>query len=148
MQNYPYILGNILIVEDNEWDRLVAETLLKKEFNVDSVTNATEALEAIEECHYDIILMDINLGSQSMDGIELMQLIRSKPEFAHIKIFAVTAYADNKERFIELGFDELYLKPVIKEEMSEAIFKALKYPSHKSHLRSHHRSAKKSYSYV
>ena len=125
MQTFPYILGNILIVEDNEWDRLVAETLLKKEFNVSCATNPTDALKAVEENPYDIILMDLNLGTHVMDGVELMQKIKRNPRFDHIKIFAVTAYSENKDHLVELGFDELYIKPVIKEEMKDAIMKAL-----------------------
>lgn len=151
MQTFPYILGNILIVEDNEWDRLVAETLLKKEFNVSCASNPTDAIKAVEENPYDIILMDLNLGIHVMDGVELMQKIKSDPRFHHIKIFAVTAYSENKEDLIKLGFDELYIKPVIKEEMKEAILKALNRSQPQINITGSHRNrgsawqSKKSY---
>jgi CheY-like chemotaxis protein len=114
---------SILIVEDNHLDTLIVKTLLQNHFNLETVTTGEEALNIIEEIKFDIILMDIKLGNQSMDGTTLMKVIKSNDKYQHIKIFAVTAYAENETQFITEGFDGLYVKPVIKEEIFEFLNK-------------------------
>lgn len=118
-------MGNILIVDDDYVSTLISETLLKKHFNLTSVNNGYDALKAVTENHFDIVLMDINLGDDSMDGIQTMKLMRQNPNCSDTKIFAVTAYYENRDFFINKGFDELYTKPIIKEEMIDAINKIL-----------------------
>ena len=114
---------SILVVEDNPLDKLIVQTLLQQHFTLEVVSNGYDALEIIEKIKFDIILMDINLGDDNMNGFDTMKLIRKNPAHKDLKIFAVTAYAESPEQFIEQGFDELYVKPVIKEEMFEFINK-------------------------
>ncbi|MES2513551.1 MAG: response regulator [Bacteroidota bacterium] len=114
---------SILIVEDNQLDTLIVKTLLQNHFNLETVSTGQEALHIIEEIKFDIILMDIKLGNQSMDGTTLMKVIKSNDKYKNIKIFAVTAYAENETQFITEGFDGLYVKPVIKEEIFEFLNK-------------------------
>lgn len=122
-----YILKNkpisILVVEDNPLDTLIVKTLLQPYFNLETVTDGCDALNIIEEIKFDIILMDINLGDDSEDGISLMKKIRKNIKHNHIKIFAVTAYFEDADSFINDGFDGVYVKPVIKEEIFEFINK-------------------------
>jgi CheY-like chemotaxis protein len=114
---------SILVVEDNLFDTLVVKILLQNHFNIFTVKNGDDALKTLEEKKIDIILMDINLGDEIMDGTAVMKLIRKNKKYQHIKIFAVTAYAENDNFYTEQGFDELYMKPVIKEEMFEFLNK-------------------------
>ena len=113
--------GNILVVEDDQIDILVVKALLEKHFNLQIVQNGREALEAMENNDFDIVLSDINLGDVSMDGIKLMKSIREIEKHARVKVFAVTAYYENRNFFIEQGFDELLTKPVIKEEILDIL---------------------------
>ena len=113
--------ASILIVEDNEINRIVVQTLLGRHFKTECVTNGMDALKAVEQKRYDIILMDIHLGDGELDGIEVMKMIRKNAKHDSTKIFAVTAYFDDRQSFIDHGFDDMYTKPVIKEEMLEAI---------------------------
>jgi CheY-like chemotaxis protein len=117
-------IAHILIVDDDPISVMIAETLLQKHFHVRSVSSGREALNAMEESHYDIVLMDINLGDETMNGIQTMKLIRKNDLHAYTKIFAVTAYVDDKDWFLDQGFDDLYTKPIIKEEMVEVINQA------------------------
>lgn len=117
-------IAHILAVDDDPISIMITETLLQKNFHVHSVTNGQEALEAMKEHHYDIVLMDINLGDETMDGIRTMQCIKQDSRYAGTKVFAVTSYSDNHEWYIAQGFDDLYTKPIIKEEMIEVINKA------------------------
>ena len=108
---------SILVVEDNHLDILVLKVLLEKYFNLYIVTNGKDALYAAEEFDFEIILLDINLGDPAMDGIAVLKKLRESEKTAGLKIFAVTAYADNLEDLIKLGFNDVLTKPVIKEEI-------------------------------
>lgn len=115
-------IASILIVDDDRISVMIAEALLQKYFHICSASNGPEALEIMEQEHIDIVLMDINLGNEVMDGIKTMKAIRQDERFSHARIFAVTACSDNdKEWYLEQGFDGLYIKPIIKEEMIEVI---------------------------
>ena len=116
---------SILVVEDNLLDALIVKTLLQAHFNIEHVVNGIDALNIIDEINFDIILMDINLGDDDLDGFKLMTLIKDNPKHQHIKIVALTAYSENTELFMNHGFDELFVKPVIKEEIFEFINKTM-----------------------
>ncbi len=113
--------GNILVVEDDHIDTLVVKALLEKHFNLQIVQNGYDALQAMDETEFDIVLADINLGVDTMDGIELMKTIRGNKKHERVKVFAVTAYYENRNFFLEQGFDELLTKPVIKEEILDIL---------------------------
>lgn len=118
-QNSRY--GNILVVEDDQIDILVVKALLEKHFNLHIVQNGPDALAAMEDTAFDIVLADINLGDENMDGIKLMKTIRENEKHVNTKVFAVTAYYENRAFFIDQGFDELLTKPVIKEEILDIL---------------------------
>ena len=52
-----------------------------------------------------------------------MKKIRKNEKHKNIKIIAVTAYSENKDLYYIEGFDEVYIKPVIKEDIFEYISK-------------------------
>lgn len=112
--------GSILIVEDDQVSIFIAETVLGKEFETRSVTNGYDAVKVMEEMEFDIVLMDINLGDERMDGIRTMRIIKQNRKHKYVKIFAVTAYSDDEQWFLKQGFDGLFLKPV-NEQMRSAL---------------------------
>ena len=114
-------LANILVVEDNHIDVMVVKALLDKYFNLHICTNPQAALDAIENTNFDIVLTDINLKDDKMNGVELMKKIRENEKHSQTKIFAVTAYYENRNYFLEQGFDELLTKPVIKEDILDIL---------------------------
>jgi len=111
--------GKILLVEDNAIDIMVMKTLLEKYFEIVSVNNGKDALSAIKENTYDLVLLDINLGA-GLDGKQVMELIRSYPEHRHTKMIGMSAYCDEHSSMRD-GFDQFFMKPVLKED----IFKAM-----------------------
>ena len=113
--------GNILVVEDDHIDTLVVKALLDKHFNLQVVHNGHEAIEVMDRQNFDIVLADINLGDESMDGVKLMKTIRQNRNYDGTKVFAVTSYYENRNFFLEQGFDELLTKPVIKEEILDIL---------------------------
>jgi CheY-like chemotaxis protein len=112
---------SILIVEDNHLDILVLKVLLEKYFNLYFVTNGADALYAAEEFAFDVILTDINLGDPNMDGVVVMKKMRENKKTAGLKIYAITAYAENIEYLIEQGFNDVLTKPVIKDEIFDIL---------------------------
>lgn len=113
----------VLIVEDDPINLLVAKKLLEKHFEITSATNGYQALEIIESSDFDLILMDINLGDDAIDGTEVMQKIKGNPNKKYIKIYAVTSYAlpEDRERFLSFGFDYFFPKPINKDLIIEKI---------------------------
>jgi CheY-like chemotaxis protein len=116
---------SILIIEDNEIDILVLKVLLEKYFDLYIVTNGIDALAATDDFNFDVILSDINLGDPNMDGTMVMKKIKEKTKNLDLKIYAVTAYADNKEDLIKAGFKDVLIKPVIKDEIFDILNNSL-----------------------
>jgi CheY-like chemotaxis protein len=102
----------ILIVDDDENDGLIAESILQDYFSVTTVPNGHVALKAVEMMRYDAVLMDINLGDPRMDGIKTMHMIKENKQNKRIKVFAITAFSDARDWYIKQGFEDLILKPL------------------------------------
>lgn len=120
METFENKKGSILIVEDDAISTFIAETLLQNEFKTYSVNNGYDAIKCVDEQEFDIVLMDINLGDEKMDGIRTMRLIKQNRKHRYLKVYAITAYADHEDWFIKQGFDGLFLKPV-NEEMIDVL---------------------------
>jgi two-component system cell cycle response regulator DivK len=114
---------NILIVEDDPINILVAEKLLEKNFNIHTAKSALDAIDSVTKKYFDVILMDINLGDEQLDGIDVMKKIRNELNINSCKIYAVTSYAlfDDRERFLKEGFDAYFSKPINKELIIKTI---------------------------
>ncbi len=109
---------SILLVEDDPIAAEFVRRILSENYNLDFAKSADKALEKIGTNHYSALLIDINLG-YGMDGVELMQLIRKKPEYITIPIVAVTAYATttDQEEFLAKGFSHYISKPFASKDM-------------------------------
>lgn len=109
---------SILCVEDNYINAQVITKYLNKEYDVDHAKDAVTCLEKIQEKHYDIILMDINLG-RGMDGVQLSKEIKKYPNYKHIPIVAITGYAmrGDEEKFKSEGIEYYIAKPFTKKDV-------------------------------
>lgn len=119
----------ILVVEDNMVNRKVAYFMLeKKGHEVMGVENGKEALTALENKKFDLILMDVQMPV--MDGFEATAAIRKREETTgeHIPIIAMTAHAmkGDRERCLEAGMDDYTTKPLNPEEVFQKINAAMK----------------------
>ncbi|WP_340820774.1 PAS domain S-box protein [Methanolobus sp. WCC4] len=106
----------ILLVEDNVVNQHVAQGVLQKlGLTADVANNGLEAIEALEEVEYDLVLMDVQMPE--MDGLEATRHIRN-PESSvldhDVPIIAMTAHAmkGDKERCIEAGMNDYLSKPI------------------------------------
>ena len=69
--------------------------------------------------------MDINLGDDTTTGVDILQKMKQDARHDQTKTFAVTGYVmeGDREKYINLGFDEHFPKPLAKETLMEAIEK-------------------------
>ena len=115
---------NILMVEDNRINQQVGLRLLQRlGYSSDIVSNGREALEAIENKKYDIILMDLQMPE--MDGIEATRIIRAEFNDPAPYIIAITANALKRdyEACKMVGMNDFLTKPVKIEDLGAALNK-------------------------
>ena len=113
----------ILLVEDNELNREIAEEILKQYgFLVDIAENGAVAVEKVKNSApgtYDLVLMDIQMPV--MNGYEATEQIRAleDPALAKIRILAMTANAfdEDRKKALECGMDGFMSKPIVMEEL-------------------------------
>ncbi len=116
----------ILLVEDNDINRLYASTILKKwNCKCDEAENGEIALELLRKNDYDLVLMDVHMPV--MDGLEATRIIRKsfKSPKKDIPIIAFTANAikGEKEDYMDIGMDDYISKPFIPDELHNLISK-------------------------
>jgi CheY-like chemotaxis protein len=103
----------ILVVEDNEANRLLASAVLEREgYRVELAANSEEALERLSVQSPDLILMDVQLPGQ--DGLSLTRQLKTDSRTASIPVVALTALAmmGDRERTLEAGCSGYISKPI------------------------------------
>jgi len=110
----PDLSGHhVLLVEDNEVNRELAEEMLcLTGLTVELAVNGEEAVKCVRQAHYDLVLMDCQMPV--MDGYEATRQIRSEPRFAELPIIAMTAnaMASDRERCLATGMNDHIAKPI------------------------------------
>ncbi|QNL22895.1 response regulator [Hyphobacterium sp. CCMP332] len=128
------LLGlNVLLVDDNEHNQLLAGNYLdKNSASYDVASNGKEAIELLENRNYDIIIMDLQMPV--MDGLEATEHIRKKLKMK-LPIIACSAYSvvKEKEKCLEIGMNDYIVKPYREEDLVNCIltFTKSQEPSHK-----------------
>ncbi|MBD2151185.1 response regulator [Pseudanabaena sp. FACHB-1277] len=113
---HPPLQLKILLAEDNPINQKVATRILSHlGHQADVVANGREAIIAIANKFYDLILMDIQMPE--MDGLMAAQHIRQLEVTSHsapITIIAMTANATDEDRELcrKAGMDDYLTKPI------------------------------------
>lgn len=106
----------ILIAEDdNELRKLFKSVLIKNGYNVKSVSNGLDALNELDNNHYDLLISDIMMPE--LDGYQLVRTLRNKG--SNIPVMLITAkdaFDDMRLGFLS-GGDEYMIKPINVNEM-------------------------------
>ncbi|MBA4239689.1 MAG: hypothetical protein C0448_03115 [Sphingobacteriaceae bacterium] len=116
----------ILIVDDEEFNRLLLKTiLLKFDATITEAENGDEAISLIQKNNYDIVLMDIRMPKKN--GIEACTEIRKFNK--QLVILAATAAINQAktEKCIEVGFNGFVYKPFTEQKLLENIYHFLKH---------------------
>ena len=111
--------ASVLVVDDNAETRRLLADLLGAHFAIETAANSREASAAVRRRRYDAVLMDINLGVGSLDGIATMHDLRRRPAYREVPIIALTACAmpGDEQRFREAGFDDYLSKPFKRQQL-------------------------------
>lgn len=120
---------NVLLVDDDEDTRsLIACLLEQQQLCVTSVSSASEALAALDNAAFDLLISDI--GMPEMDGYTLMRQIRTRsPERGgNLPAIALTAYAgdSDQQQAFAAGFRTHLAKPLALETLMQAIGEQVK----------------------
>jgi signal transduction histidine kinase/DNA-binding response OmpR family regulator len=121
----------VLIVDDNRTNRRILEGMLKRwEMKPNSVEGGEEALVELPVARkegepYGLILLDMHMPN--MDGFQLVERIRERPELSTATIMMLTSagHRGDAERCKALGISAYLLKPIRQSELREAIARAL-----------------------
>jgi len=125
----PDIVGlKVLLAEDHLVNQKIAVRLLEKQgCSVTAVATGVEALQALANDHFDLILMDVQMPE--MDGLAATASIRAAEQggSTHLPIVAITAHAlqGDRTRFLASGMDGYISKPIRSLELLEAIRSAI-----------------------
>jgi len=115
----------ILVVDDNEMNRVVACSMLKSfKISADTATNGKEAIEALSRGDYQCVLMDVQMPI--MDGFDATRVIRdpaSSVKNHAIPIVALTASSlhEDKEACLQCGMNGFILKPMHMENIAQTL---------------------------
>ena len=107
--------ARILIVDDNEINRMVAEEMLKPlQLQMDTASDGRQALEMIQQETYDLVLMDHLMPV--MNGIEAVEALRKLDGayYQKLPVIALTGNTgkDQQEEYLRAGMNDYLSKPI------------------------------------
>jgi len=117
----------VLLAEDDRVSQITAQRHMEKMgHEVVAVENGREAVDALRDGHFDLVMMDVQMPV--LNGMDATQLIRQGEvgdEKKSIPIVALTAYAmgGDKLRIIEAGMDDYLPKPLDMDELRNMLKK-------------------------
>ena len=114
----------ILVAEDSDINaRVITVYLSKAGHQVHRVTNGREAVEAMQDQPYDLVLMDMRMPE--MDGLQATRAWRAhETGKQHLPIIALTANAttEDKDQCLAAGMDHFLSKPVSQNQLFELLY--------------------------
>lgn len=108
-------MTNILVVDDNENNRLTLELLLEEieDVAIIEAENGNEAIRACLEKHFDLIFMDIMMPE--MDGIEATFRIKEFSKSSMIIALSALDDKESKQKILLAGAEDYLTKPIDSE---------------------------------
>jgi two-component system cell cycle response regulator DivK len=115
-------MPKILLVDDNAVSRELLRYVLKPlGLEIVEAASGLEALERIAEERPDVVLLDLDMPG--LDGYGVLQEVRRQPEWAGLRVVAVTAYAmrSDRDKALSAGFDGYLTKPINAVQVREYV---------------------------
>jgi signal transduction histidine kinase/CheY-like chemotaxis protein len=120
--------GFLLFAEDDPLCRRITVAALRRAgFHVDTVTNGVDAVRAVQENDYDVVLMDCQLPV--MTGLEATTTIREHPgPVSRVPIIAISAFSSEHDQAAALaaGMDTFVQKPLDIDELMSVLDRLVK----------------------
>jgi len=100
----------MLVVDDNKINQMLTQKILStKKITADIVESGAEAIEAVKNNYYDLILMDIHMPE--MDGYEATTVIRKFNKKVPIIAFTAVSLDDSLPKIVNSGMNDMIIKP-------------------------------------
>ena len=110
----PPVRPRLLLVDDQEMDRMVASAFLKGlQVEIDQARDGETALKRLEEQPPHLIISDISMPV--MDGFQLLERIKQDPRSAGIPIIMITGdeQTETRDRAFRMGAADFTVKPLV-----------------------------------
>jgi signal transduction histidine kinase/DNA-binding NarL/FixJ family response regulator len=119
----------ILIVDDEEYNRLLFKTILNRwNTKCDEAGNGLDAIEMVKKDHYDLLFMDARMPG--LDGLNATQIIREelkiKPEALPVICISAASLNDDWEIYEKAGMNAFLEKPFTEEMLMTTILDVMK----------------------
>ncbi|RYZ57525.1 MAG: GAF domain-containing sensor histidine kinase [Proteobacteria bacterium] len=109
--------GTVLLLEDNSLSSAVTSSFLEKAgLDVRSASNLQESQYLLESLEFDLVLMDLHLGS-----LLPTTLIREVREKTSAPIITISGSEMSRDRYLEYGIDDAIQKPFSKEALLDKV---------------------------
>ena len=118
----------VLLADDNVVNQKVATHMLRRcGAQVHCVGNGIEALQALRDAEFDVVLMDCQMPD--MDGFEATRRLRNSPDSfrnPNVTVIALTAnaLATDREQCLAAGMNDFLSKPIDRQRLEEALRRA------------------------
>jgi len=116
------VSATVLVVDDNDDNvRIVSTILLGRGFEVRIARDGKSALQSVEQYRPDVILLDIMMPG--MDGMQVLDALKTDPRSASIPVVMVTAKAHDEDVLAgyRYGADYYVTKPFTSRQLLYAI---------------------------
>jgi len=112
--------GKVLIAEDNPQSLQLLETILEQ-YGVDvkTASNGQEALEAVQDERFDLVLMDMQMSV--MNGYETARAIRQRNNDVPIIALTACAMEGDMQKCLDAGCNGYMAKPVDRQQLSHKL---------------------------
>lgn len=115
----------VLVVEDNTMSQKVATLILKRMgYHADVVNNGLEAIQALENKRYDVLLMDVRMPE--LDGLETTRRILERwkaPNTPYIIAMTANVQPEARSQCLAMGMNDYLTKPVHVDELEAAFMR-------------------------
>ncbi|MDF4030489.1 response regulator transcription factor [Lactobacillus delbrueckii] len=106
----------ILLAEDEaQLNRVLTVAMQKSGYDVDSVFNGQEAIDAVKKHPYDVIIMDIMMPVKN--GLDAVKEIRATGDKTYIMMLTAKSEIDDKVTGLDVGADDYFTKPFSLKEL-------------------------------
>ena len=119
-----HAIRRILVVDDVKVNAMVLKALIKNmgKFEIAVAMDGQEALTAMtapDSSPFDLVLTD--MWMPNLDGEGLVRAIRANPALAPTRVIVVTADVEMRTNAVEMGFDDILLKPVTSVKLAQTL---------------------------